>query len=215
MRTKILVSIVAVLLCACSDNNTGAGSNAQGDGGESSNIANGDDPHAFCAAYLGCVAVAAPPELAADTQAYGPNGTCWSGGDQMATDCGNACLQAMETLSTQFRDLVACGYTPPSPPAKPVDAGAVAAPEFPGFDASCNECANTSCGHDLNTCLSSSDCVSDVVCASACCGKPSTCLVGCVSDSGTIASSGSGDAMDFVDCLQRSCGDQCPGYGNK
>jgi hypothetical protein len=206
-----------VLISACSDNNPGTGS-ASSDGGVTSSSTSAD-PHAACDAYLKCVTDAEPTALPEAIQAYGPNGSCWSGGAQIASDCDAACASSMSQVSAAFPHFASCagaggsvvgsGDTTPDASANSGSGSIATGPAF-GFDDACSNCAQDSCASDENTCLASSACESVMQCMTACDGVVS-CKNACESSAGT-AKSATQDADAFASCLSAKCADECQGF---
>ena len=51
---------------------------------------------ALCEEYVACLAAVAPQAVPEALAAYGPDGSCWSGGSELAATCGTACEQSMK-----------------------------------------------------------------------------------------------------------------------
>ncbi len=65
------------------------------DGGDDDDDIN---PYAVCQDYLACAGEMAPTEMADLLEAYGPDGSCWDQGNEVADTCGAACQAGLEDL---------------------------------------------------------------------------------------------------------------------
>jgi hypothetical protein len=177
------------------------------DGGASGDGGSGAQP-SICSRYLACVSVLTPGALAGSLSAYGPNGTCWTSGAQIAATCTTACAQGVAQLHQE--DATAC-------PLCASDAECAGNPAGPACDSAsgtCVTCTNdTHCKathqhcdpeeHACVECTSGSQCASGICTGSACCVPDKQCSPG--DNCGTRADGCGGDVSCGGPCALGSC----------
>jgi hypothetical protein len=99
-----LLAFLAILGCPAED---AAGVDGSTGGEQTSGDTTGTrgdalDPTPACEAYIECAAEHAPAQLGELIEAYGPSGTCWQGGADLATTCDNACQAGLEDFEDAF-----------------------------------------------------------------------------------------------------------------
>lgn len=61
-----------------------------------------------CLDYLECLAAVEPDAVGEAAEHYGPQGTCWQQGDELADICADACAEALSNHGAAFADEPAC-----------------------------------------------------------------------------------------------------------
>lgn len=151
MKAYTIISLGALtaLAVACTAGSS-ITSGTLGDGGPidtdsgskdgSSNVDAGNYPNerAACESYLTCLAAASPSDVTGAIRQYGEDSVCWSGTQNQATACKNACIAetAKQADSSQKAE---CGYK--ACPAKD-----------PAASAACNTCIGKACCAQLSLC---------------------------------------------------------------
>jgi hypothetical protein len=85
----------------CTSSTSGDGDKSNGGDGDGTHAGDGDSTGAggqpaVCADYLSCAAEVTPGTLPGLLDSYGPSGTCWSSGAQLASTCETACTSGVE-----------------------------------------------------------------------------------------------------------------------
>lgn len=219
MRSTSLAAFTPFLfMLACSSSsNLGTSSDA------GSTAPTGDAPGSACNQYLTCVSAAAPSQFPTALAAYGPNGTCWSAGAQVAAQCETSCTAGMkEITTTQFveqcgtgGDSVIGSAPTPDADAGSSNSGSIATGSGAGSGGTgssstetCNECANKECATPLDDCSLSENCTDTFTCIGKCSNPADlTCENACI-PAGTSSADLSISA-NLLTCLNDSCGGGC------
>lgn len=71
------------------------------------------DQSDVCADYLTCASAADPDAFSSLEETYGPDGDCWTQGQDIADNCSDACLEAVKALAVDNRTEDGCeDYAP-------------------------------------------------------------------------------------------------------
>ncbi len=169
--------------CVWWESTTGSGGSGSGSGSSTGSGGVAPDASALCEEYLGCLAAVSPESVPDALAAFGPDGSCWSGGAEIEAACGQACAQGMKDY--HYADATACpachvdadcpngvcaagscGYVLPVPDTSATCAACVG----PAALGPCSEAASA-CGQDPE-CVATADCFAvcngDVACAEQC-----------------------------------------------
>lgn len=162
------------------------GSGSGGSGSSSSSTGSGmvaPDANALCEEYLGCLAVASPESVPQALEAFGPDGSCWTGGADIEAACGEACAQGMKDY--HYVDATACPecHVDADCPSGVCGGGSCAyVLPVPDTSATCSACAETAakgaCSEQAYACASNPECVETADCFAACNGD-FTCAEQC------------------------------------
>jgi hypothetical protein len=105
----IVVRLVLVGACGCAV----AGGHENGGADTTGAVEQSD----VCVDYLACAAAVDAETFASLSGTYGPEGSCWTQGQDFADTCTEACRSGVEDLAFQYSDEPACSaYAPPEVP---------------------------------------------------------------------------------------------------
>ncbi len=137
--------------------------------------------HAICDQYIACIGSTTPEGLGAIVATYGPNGSCWSTGNEAL--CLDACRTGIKNVRKVFPDEKAC-------PECLSDADCTSSPNGRACDVKAGRCvactkdancsgATPACNVTKNACVA---CTKDTHCASGSCDVVKNECVSCTSD---------------------------------
>lgn len=133
------------------------------------------DANALCEEYISCLAVVSPETVPQALEAFGPEGSCWSGDGDIEAACGQACAEGMKGY--HYADPAACPecHVDADCPNGVCDAGSCAyVLPVPDTSATCTACAETAamgaCSEQAYACASDPECVATADCFAACNG---------------------------------------------
>jgi hypothetical protein len=148
---------------------------------------------AICATYVSCATVVEPGGASAILAAYGPSGSCWNSGSQVAGTCTTACQKGIEGLhASDPADCPLCATSADCSGATPVCDSA---------EGQCVACMqNGDCPSATPVCKSEkcvAGCVTSAQCGNGVCDPSSNQCVECVGDN---------------DCASSTRGKSCDGF---
>jgi hypothetical protein len=147
-------------------------------------------PTPTCTHYVSCVAATNATVLGSVIDTYGPNGSCWAQGAELAQTCDSACVQALVTANKAHPDEPECGECKTAADCKD--------PLRPFWSESTHRCTVSS-DPDLPECLSA------LSCSALGLGKGFACAEeSCSADYGSCFGPG-GKCATFTTCLE-ACG---------